>query len=349
MRHNQIDWERWFAWKIPPDKFKCKREPRLRYSTYVKRFNDKLGGIAMVTMDLPKHAAKAKPGALSTSTQQRLWSALDWMSMQYSAGAPVEQIAQVWPYVLRWAEEYAAFHENYHTTPESEGYLTPHVTLRDEEYWIVALRMVCFGLLSGYTPMMPRVMAFLDYGNVEMGVSDGLLERLVAPSSPGRGEPPDEATRHLPYRKLFKVFAADPEHRPQLMSTYLDEWYHASRREPYIDQHGEGDVAFYGYWSWEAAAITVVLDIDDASYRDLPFYPKDWVDFGRLHRETDTSNYSGSIAAGEPAPRDGWWFTPAKAASRRFFKSGEIFPEVKGTDYGSTFWQWDIDQSDSAP
>jgi hypothetical protein len=30
------------------------------------------------------------------------------------------------------------------------------------------------------------------------------------------------------------------------MATYLDEWYHASRREPYINQHGEGDVDFNG-------------------------------------------------------------------------------------------------------
>jgi hypothetical protein len=37
--------------------------------------------------------------------------------------------------------------------------------------------------------------------------------------------------------------------------------------------------------------------------------------------------------------------TPAKSGSRRFFKSGDTMPEV-ASDYGSTIWQWDIDQSD---
>lgn len=34
-----------------------------------------------------------------------------------------------------------------------------------------------------------------------------------------------------------------------------------------------------GYWSWEAAAITCVLDIDDSGYRGAPFYPADLVAF----------------------------------------------------------------------
>lgn len=79
---------------------------------------------------------------------------------------------------------------------------------------------------------MPRVMAVLDCANDER---DGLLERLVSPFVPGRADPLDERTRHLPYRKLFKVFAASEAKRPALMIKYLDDWYEASWREPYID------------------------------------------------------------------------------------------------------------------
>jgi hypothetical protein len=185
---------------------------------------------------------------------------------------------------MAWAEEYGAFHADYHQSPESKNYMTPHAALRTEDYWTVALRLTCFGLLSGNAAEMPRVIHFLDYCNEDMGVRDGLLERLVAPFVPGRGTPPDTATRHLPYRKLFKVFDAAPEKRPALIANYLDEWYHASRREPYIDQHAlenRTDHYFYGYWSWEAAAVTWLLNIDDSSYRDKPFYPRDLVDFAR--------------------------------------------------------------------
>ncbi|UQV44676.1 DUF1911 domain-containing protein [Janthinobacterium lividum] len=43
----------------------------------------------------------------------------------------------------------------------------------------------------------------------------------------------------------------------------------------------ERDISFSGYWSWEAAAITCLLDIDDSSYRNAKFYPADLVAFHR--------------------------------------------------------------------
>jgi len=51
-----------------------------------------------------------------------------------------------------------------------------------------------------------------------------------------------------------------------------------------------------------------------------------------------------SILAGNPCPEAGWWFTPAQANSRRYFKQGEVMPSLGG-DYGLTFWQWAPDQS----
>jgi hypothetical protein len=50
--------------------------------------------------------------------------------------------------------------------------------------------------------------------------------------------------------------------------------------------------------------------------------------------------------AGQPCPREGWWFTPAKAGSRRRFEQGEVMPDFHG-DWGRTVWQWD-EQQESA-
>ncbi|MFS2026035.1 hypothetical protein [Massilia sp. CT11-137] len=49
------------------------------------------------------------------------------------------------------------------------------------------------------------------------------------------------------------------------------------------------------------------------------------------------------VEGGHAFVRAGYWFTPAKAGSRRYFKDGEIMPAF-GTDYGVTFWQWDENQ-----
>ncbi len=50
-----------------------------------------------------------------------------------------------------------------------------------------------------------------------------------------------------------------------------------------------------------------------------------------------------SVAAPAPCPTSGFWFTPARANSRRHFKQGEPMPDVAG-DYGTTIWQWDDNQ-----
>lgn len=51
-----------------------------------------------------------------------------------------------------------------------------------------------------------------------------------------------------------------------------------------------------------------------------------------------------NIPGGYLCPEAGWWFTPAQANSRHYFKQGEVMPSVGG-DYGDTFWQWSPDQS----
>lgn len=47
--------------------------------------------------------------------------------------------------------------------------------------------------------------------------------------------------------------------------------------------------------------------------------------------------------AGQPCPKTGFWFTPARAGSRQRFEVGQVMPEVGG-DYGATIWQWDDQQ-----
>ncbi|MFN3298379.1 Imm72 family immunity protein [Caldimonas sp.] len=52
-----------------------------------------------------------------------------------------------------------------------------------------------------------------------------------------------------------------------------------------------------------------------------------------------------STPAGSPCPRTGWWFTPAKANSRRHFQTGQIMPDLHA-DWGLTIWQWDTREDD---
>lgn len=50
------------------------------------------------------------------------------------------------------------------------------------------------------------------------------------------------------------------------------------------------------------------------------------------------------VAAGELCPENGFYLTPARSDSRRFFQKGDVMPDF-GADYGTTIWQWDTKQS----
>lgn len=106
-----------------------------------------------------------------------------------------------------------------------------------------------------------------------------------------------------------------------------------------------------GYEAWEAK---VMNHPDNPEDRSFTHQPTVWTLIervadgggtgsglqGSLGSETRRSN----VSAGSPCPEAGWWFTPAQAGSRRYFKAGENMPSVGG-DYGLTFWQWSPDQS----
>ncbi|HAV5333341.1 TPA: DUF1911 domain-containing protein [Acinetobacter baumannii] len=222
---------------------------------YQRRFNTFLNGMYSVTDGFRKYKANAKAGKMMSAGHQRLKDVLNLMSLQYSAGGDISFIKELYPYLLHWMEEYAETSHLYNLSPDAGGRYVWHISLGTEDYWYIALRLICFGLLTGYADQMARIMPIIDYveATPEGQEKDGLIERLVAPFVAGRGTPPDEARRHLPYRKLIKVFNAAPEQRPALILQYLESWYEASRREPYYNQHPRADIdegfTYYGYWS----------------------------------------------------------------------------------------------------
>lgn len=101
-------------------------------------FNDLTRGIALVTIDLPKHPARSKPGGWMASTRQRLW---DWLDRQYAAGkgrkGGLNDLA--WLLVLLMS---ACTH---HLTPQESQHVTEMTTQMRTWGW-VAFWWTCRGI-----------------------------------------------------------------------------------------------------------------------------------------------------------------------------------------------------------
>ena len=97
----------------------------------------------------------------------------------------------------------------------------------------------------------------------------------------------------------------------------------------------------------EGEANEAMIDLPDGT---STYKPAIWTLVERVADESDmptAPSLSGTLMrceAGKPCPRDGYWFTPAKANSRQRFAQGTIMPNIEGSDYGQTIWQWDAVQ-----
>lgn len=343
-----INWHKWLNLEVK-DKSQF-RDNLLEQGMYHKRFDTFVNGIYSVTDGFSKYKNDSQFGGYIAAGRRRIIDGLDLASLQYSASGDIDFIQELYPYLLHWTEEYAETSHLYNLSPEANGRFVWHISLSTEDYWYIALRLVCFGLLTGNADQMSRIMSIIDYKEAtpEGQEKDGLIELLVARFALDRGIPPNEARRHLPYRKLIKVFDAEPPKRPKLILQYLEDWYEASRREPYHDQHPQPDLrsgrSYYGYWSWEAASVTWLLDIDDTIYREHQFYPKDLVDFARSLAKTTTRVSPVErikVKGGEKCSRTGYWTTPAQPNTRPYFKQDEFLPILSGLDWGDVYWYFD--------
>ena len=322
----------------------ARREKLQDYDDYKFVFESANKSIYIITKNLesPEKVSSSPRSGVMRGARRRAEASLEEVIYGYSAGHSVLELSLFFRQVVTHWNDSTKHHLSFEVSNENDGHKIPHLDLYDTDYWI-ALQLICFAILLNHSAELHNIMDLLVHENDDQ---DALLEALVAPYLPGR---PGSTiyTRQLPYRKTRHIFQAEPDQRPALMARYLKEWYLASRREPYHNRHKSA--LFPGYWSLEAGAITFILGIDDSTYRDMPFYPKDLVDYARSvssppGQSKPVNPHPPRKAAGEICPKTGWWFTMAKANSPRYFQQGVKFPNIEGSDYGLTFWQWSQDQ-----
>ncbi len=71
-----------------------------------------------------------------------------------------------------------------------------------------------------------------------------------------------------------------------VIKKYLDKWF---QNTSILTWHNykisiETSKYHYGYWCFEAAAVVAILDLDDSSFRENQYYPKDLVDYYRSEK-----------------------------------------------------------------
>lgn len=296
-----------------------------------------------VLPDLRRDASNANLSPLDQT--ESLWrissELLDHAIRLYSAGQPVLELSPHVRASIESADKFVASVE--------DGSLWPQLDLATQTHYVHALWLLSLVKLLGLGDEQVEHVANFYAADETNDGADELFELILAKL--GRKSFDAEGLIHEdPYQYLLDCVKAEPEARPALMTQFLKRWFKGQKEcdwwGSHINRKG-GPIlktGFFGYWAFEAALVTYLWDIDDSSYRDLPHYPKDLIDFARANAQRDANGKGPSrVPGGQLCPRTGYWFTPARQNSRAHFEAGQTMPDVGGT-WGATIWQWDEQQ-----
>ena len=321
--------------------FRDERRQNFLGETQYREFDDELADrIADRTKELPRQ--NILPATRRSFAWRIASDNMQLILLRYTAGTPLPDLRGQLPTLVAAFDSFIPL-----DTPRPNEAHTLEITQLEAYVYVMWLLALC--RLLGREEFVPKVIGWLDRNAEFNRGRDGLFESVVEKLTGSRYETERVLLHPDAYRPLAKASAPDAADRPALVKEFVENWY------KYMDDcywHGthtdkEGS-SYFGYWCLEAALVTFLWNIDDSSYRDHLVYPKDLVDYARQNfplRDPSAPSADSRLRcpAGQPCPKAGYWLTPAKADSRRFFKAGEIMPRFDG-DYGETIWQWDEKQ-----
>jgi hypothetical protein len=291
-------------------------------------------------LDLPELSERARRSfAWSVASES-----LERLILSYTAGRRVSDMSDALPSVISAFNRFVPC-----DIPRPNEAHTLTITQHEAYVYVFWLLSLC--QLLGHAELIQTVMDWIDSDADFNRGRDGLFEATVEKLTGNKVATERVLLHPATYKPLARATVAEnPEERPALVKEFLEGWYKNMKpcywHGTHLDKEGSH---YFGYWAFEAALVTYLWDIDDSSYRDHLVYPKDLVDFAREHFP-----YRGPVApatgtsrlrceGGQPCPREGWWFTPAQADSRRYFHQGEVMPTFSSTTW-ATIWQWDESQ-----
>lgn len=202
------------------------------------------------------------------------------------------------------------------------------------------VQVIGFCILLHRTDLLQRFVKLIDAAGY--AGDDTLYEDLLIKLLPNRHDV--DQWFHDVYSPLIRaIYAESKEEASTHLKKYCSQWYSAFKQAPWHDTHLQGENGNYiGYWAIEAGAVAFLYGIDDSKI-DHMVYPKDLVEYARNYRPTNGSQVA-RVDAGQPCNRTGYWFTPAKAESRRHFNQGEIMPGFSDSHWGDTIWYWSSEE-----
>ncbi len=218
---------------------------------------------------------------------------LNLLKLRYTAGCAVGELPALYAEVLQAFESWNDGYREYvrALAVESGDDLREDGTpayFEDLSQFQLVMDITSLGVLLGDGDGLSKIAKCVErYRGTDL-LFESLVERAVT-------DPRDNTDffHVAPYDPLIDAYytVETPKEAEEKIKEYLDGWYKSFEGAPWHNGHlhaVEGEyMPYYGYWAFEAAAICVLYDIDDSSFRDHLLYPKDLADWARANHSVD--------------------------------------------------------------
>jgi hypothetical protein len=136
------------------------------------------------------------------------------------------------------------------------------------------LWMLSLGILLNITDHdFNQLVKLIDDSNME----DYLLDYLISSKIPNR-KISSKIIFEDPYKKIVDITKMNKNEAQISMYQYLEKYWYGGHNDSYwFDNHKSKHNTYFGYWSFESAAIVKIMHLDDVAFKDNLYYPYDMV------------------------------------------------------------------------
>jgi hypothetical protein len=214
------------------------------------------------------------------------WSGLarnyfDLLSIHYTAGEPIEMLGDLFQKVVECLEQSVIAKGVFYGDDEQNK---QWVLGGSEGSYVNGLQHISLCYLLHRRDLLPRIHTLVyGTGKNKRKYADGVYNQMLGFYT-GWEEPNN--TWNTDYVDFSNTFYEENTKEEALadLTSYLKEWYAPLHEdEDWYNGHLSLDKYYFykGYWSFEAAAVVYLLDLDDTSLHHFLYYPKDLVAYAR--------------------------------------------------------------------
>ena len=260
------------------------------------------------------NAAEQKKEAVTESPLERIKATLFLWIAHYSAGTSLEELEGMF-----WGELYPALLE-WQTAEQRSPF-----DLSQPDQYFIALWLIAFARLYELEPeTFTEIVETLDANG-----QDALYDCLAT----GQTHPANDTPLLYPsvYAPLLEALAQKhPLQQRNALNSFLRKFYEGQQLTSWGGLHEKSNAGFFGYWSFELAALVKLFGLDDRPFADHIYYPRDltgapllrsWLETGKGRYDRDQAKkleQAWQIKADEQAQTIEDTFEKAKLSLRSF-------------------------------